>query len=366
MSTNTSPPVESMAALLEEADLIKVVRRGEIVRGMVMRIDQEGILVSVGHKSEGLVPPREMRSLRAEDISALRVGDEIFTRVVVTENEEGTLILSLDQAREEAGWRTVEESFSAGGLVEAVITGHNRGGMLVDVDGLGGFVPISHVGGFHRSGNEDESDLENRVGETVHLKVIEVERARKRAIFSEKVALQEERESQKERVLQELQEGEVRKGKVTSVCNFGAFVDLGGADGLIHISELSWEPVQATEDVVAVGDEVEVYVMKVDQEARRIALSLRRMSPEPWDTLAERYQVDQLVTGTITKLTHFGAFARIEGSVEGLIHISELSNRVINHPKEVVSEGDVLTLKILKIEPERKRLALSIRQAEEF
>jgi small subunit ribosomal protein S1 len=366
LSTNTSPPVESMADLLEEADQIKVVRRGQIVQGMMMRIDQEGILVSIGHKSEGLVPPREMRSLRAEDISSLRVGDEILTRVLVTENEEGSLILSLDQAREEMGWRTVERSFSAGEGVEGVITGHNRGGVLVDVDGLSGFIPISHIGGFHRGASDEEADLEHRIGESLHLKVIEVDRARKRAIFSEKIAIQEQRESQKEHVLQELQEGEVRKGKVTSVCNFGAFVDLGGADGLIHISELSWEPVQSTEQVVGVGDEVEVYVMKVDQEARRIALSLRRMSPEPWDTLTERYQVNQLVTGTITKLTHFGAFARIEGSVEGLIHISELSHRAINHPKEVVREGDVLTLKILNIEPERKRLALSIRQAEEF
>ena len=366
MSTNTSPPIESMAALLEEADLIKVVRRGEMVQGMVMRVDQEGILISIGHKSEGLVPPREMRSLRAEDISSLSVGDEILTRVLVTESDDGSLILSLDQAREELGWRTVEQSLNTGQWVEGVITGHNRGGVLVDVNGLGGFVPISHVGGFHRGATDEEADLEHRIGESLHLKVIEVDRPRKRAIFSEKIALQEKRESQKERVLQELQEGEVRRGKVTSVCNFGAFVDLGGADGLIHISELSWEPVQSTEDVVAVGDEVEVYVMRVDQEARRIALSLRRMSPEPWDTLAERYQVDQLVTGTITKLTYFGAFARIEGSVEGLIHISELSHRAINHPKEVVREGDVLTLKILKIEPERKRLALSIRQAEEF
>ncbi|MBF8267086.1 MAG: ribosomal protein [Dehalococcoidia bacterium] len=355
-----------MESLLEEADRIKVVRRGEIVEGVVMRIDQEGILVSIGHKSEGIVPPREMRSLRAEELSSLGMGDEVLIRVLSTESDQGPAILSVDQAREEMGWRIVEEKFSTGEWVEGLITGHNRGGVLVDVSGLQGFVPISHVGGFQRGADGGETDLDRRIGESLHLKVIEVDRSKRRAIFSEKMVLQERRESRRELILKELHEGEIRKGRVTSVCDFGAFVDLGGADGLIHISELSWEPVQSPGQVVTVGEEVEVYVMKVDQEARRIALSLRRTGPQPWDTLAERYQVDQLVTGTITKLTHFGAFARIEGSVEGLIHISELSHRVINHPKEVVKEGDVLTLKILKIEPERKRLALSIKQAEEF
>lgn len=369
MSTETNVPVvvEDMQALLEEADLMRVARRGEVVPGMIMRIDQEGILVSTGNKSEGMVPAREMRSMSPEELSSLAVGQEIWTRVIETERGDGAAVLSVDKAREEMGWSVVEEKLASGELIEGTITGHNRGGALVDVSGLKGFIPISHLSGFQRgSSGGPEEDLDRRAGEQVQLKVLEVDRARRRAIFSERVALQEKREHEKERILDELHEGEVRKGRISSTCDFGAFVDLGGADGLIHISELSWEPVQSTEDVVKAGDEVEVYVMKVDRESRRIALSLRRTGPEPWDSVPDRYQVEQLITGTITKLTNFGAFARIEGSVEGLIHISELSYRLIQHPKEVVKEGDVLTLKILKIEPERKRLALSLKQAEEY
>ena len=298
---------------------------------------------------------------------SLRVGDKILTRVFEPERAEGPAILSIDKAKEEMGWLDVEQKFSSGESVEGTIVGFNRGGALVDVNGVNGFVPISHLGGGLRGSNGGgEAEMEHRIGERVHLKIIEVDRFKKRAIFSEKVALQEKRESQKERVLQELHEGEIRRGRVTGICDFGAFVDLGGADGLIHISELSWEPVQSTGQVLSVADEVDVYVMKVDHESKRIALSLRRTRPEPWDTVPDRYHVDQLISGTITKLTNFGAFARIEGSVEGLIHISELSHNVIHHPKEVVKEGDVLTLKILKIEPERKRLALSLKQAEEI
>ena len=197
------------------------------------------------------------------------------------------------------------------------------------------------------------------------LKVLELNRQRRRAILSERLAHQAQREQRKQKLIEELHEGEVHKGKVTGISSFGAFVDLGGADGLIHISELSWEPVQAVDDVLKVGEEVEVYVLRVDPEARKIGLSLRRLQPEPWQTVAERYQEGQLVTGTVTKLANFGAFVRLEGSIEGLVHISELSQRVIQHPKEVVQEGDVLTLKILRIEPERRRLGLSLKQAEE-
>jgi small subunit ribosomal protein S1 len=369
VSTNASLPVENMEALLREAEQIKAISPGELVQGVIMRVDHEGILVSIGNKSEGIVSSREMRSLSEEEISSLKIGEDILTRVLEAEGEDGSTILSVDRAKEEMGWLNIEKQFSSGEsvTVQGTITGFNRGGALVDVNGLKGFVPISHLGWTQRSSDSGEEDeMEHRTGESVHLKIIEVDRSKKRAIFSEKAALQAERESQKERILQELQEGEVRRGRVSGICDFGAFVDLGGADGLIHISELSWEPVESTEQVLNVADEIDVYVLKVDKDNKRIALSLRRTGPEPWDTVPDRYQVDQLISGTITKLTNFGAFARIEGSVEGLIHISELSYNMISHPKEVVKEGDVLTLKILKIEPERKRLALSLKQAEEL
>jgi small subunit ribosomal protein S1 len=211
-----------------------------------------------------------------------------------------------------------------------------------------------------------EDQLAHRIGETLELKLLELNRRRNRVILSERQAVQQMREEQKDKLLEELQEGETRKGKVSGIASFGAFVDLGGADGLIHVSEISWEPVQSPEEVIHVGDELDVYVLKVDRETRRIALSLRRLQPTPWDTITDRYHVGQQVTGTVTRLTNFGAFARIEDSVEGLIHISELSDRVIEHPKEVVKEGDTMTLTILRIEPERRRLGLSLKQSDEF
>jgi small subunit ribosomal protein S1 len=191
-----------------------------------------------------------------------------------------------------------------------------------------------------------------------------VERKRGRAILSERAVWHQEREAQKDRLLQELREGEVKKGRVSSLSPFGAFVDLGGADGLIPLSELSWRRVERPEEVVQVGQEVEVYVLKVDREHRRISLSLRRLLPQPWETVASRYQVGQLVSATVTRLTEFGAFARLEEGVEGLIHISELSERPLTDPRQVVREGDVVTVKVLRIEPERRRIALSLRQAQ--
>ena len=205
----------------------------------------------------------------------------------------------------------------------------------------------------------------DEIGKILQLRVLEVNRGRNRAIFSERQAIQELREERKALLIQELTEGEVRRGKVTGISSFGAFVDLGGADGLIHISELSWNSVNSPEEVVKLGDELDVYVLRVDAENKKIALSLRRLHPEPWETINERYHVGDIVDATVTKLTNFGAFARVEGSVEGLIHISELTSRVISHPREVVREGDEVKLKILRIEPERRRLGLSLKQAQE-
>ena len=348
-----------MATLLSEAEQMRAVRTGDLVQGVIMSVDKDSILVGIGNKSEGIVHAKEMRSMSEDEVAALRVGDEILTSVVETERGDGAAVLSVDKAREELSWLNVADKLDSGEAVTGAITGFNRGGALVDVDGLKGFVPTSHLAWAPRN-TEDGG----RIGENIQLKVIELDRARRRAVFSEKVAIQEYRQNRKEQILRELQPGETRRGRVSGVSDFGAFVDLGGADGLIHISELSWEPVRSTEQVVKVGDEVDVYVLKVDLDSKRIALSLKRLAPEPWESVPERYYVDQLVNATVTKLTNFGAFARLEGSVEGLIHVSELSYGNVNHPREVVKEGDTLTLRILKIEPERKRLALSLKQAE--
>ena len=380
---------QEMAELLDTLKPVKPLRRGDVVEGVVMRSNREGVLLNIGSKAEGIVPPGEMRSLDREDIEKLQVGDEIVALVVRGESGEGAAILSIDKAVGEKGWRTLEKLLESGELVSGKILGFNRGGAIVDVEGVQGFVPISQLVSISRSrfreaqepveataaegeeGQETDKDREREaapqepsdVGRVLELKVLEVNRGRNRAILSERQALQEERERRKAKLIEELTEGEVRSGKVTGISSFGAFVDLGGADGLIHISELAWSSVRTPEEVVSLGDEVEVLVLRVDAENKKIALSLKRLQQEPWETIADRFEVGDLVDATVTKLTDFGAFARLEDSVEGLIHISELSSRAINHAREVVKEGDTVRLKILRIEPERRRLGLSLRQA---
>jgi len=362
-----SPPQHTMAQLLAEAEPIRNLRRGEVVMGEVMRVDSEGILVNVGHKTEGVIPPREMRSLTPEEQAVIHPGDEVFAYVIRTASDEEPALLSLDKAKGERGWTVLQQYLDTTDLVEGVIQGFNRGGAVVEVEGLQGFIPLSQLAPISRSSSDTDQEeiLAQRVGESVQLRLLELDRRRNRVILSERQVLQKQRELEKDRLLEELTEGETRRGRVSGISSFGVFVDMGGADGLIHISELSWEQVDSPGTVVSIGEELDVYVLRVDRETRKIALSLRRLQPEPWQTIGDRYAVGQTVMGTVTKLTNFGAFARIEGSIEGLIHISELSDRVINHPKEVVKEGDVLSLRIIKMEPERRRLGLSAKQAEE-
>ena len=380
-----------MGDLLDSFEPMKPLRRGDVVEGVVMRADPDGIFVNIGHKAEGIVPPTEMKTLNREDLQGLNVGDEIVTYVVRTETAEAGAILSIDRAVGEKGWRVLEKALEAGTSMQGNVVDFNRGGAIVEVEGVQGFVPMSQLVSVSRGdlraaqatdseadAGDDESGktegAERRdprvddIGKVLNLKVLEVNRARNRAIFSERQAIQERRDEQKAKLIEELTEGEVRRGKVTGISSFGAFVDLGGADGLIHISELSWNPVNSPEEVLKIGQELDVYVLRVDAENKKIALSLRRLQAEPWDTIHERYSIGDVVEAAITKLTNFGAFARVEGvegSVEGLIHISELSSRMIGHPREVVQEGDEVRLKILRIEPERRRLGLSLRQAED-
>ena len=376
-------PGQDMGELLDSVEPFKPLRRGDVVEGVVMRADTDGIFVNIGQKAEGVVPPGEMRSLKSEEVEGLKVGDEIVTFVIRPETAEGAAILSIDRAVGEQGWRVLEKALESGIGIEGKILGFNRGGAIVEAEGVQGFVPMSQLVSLPREhfreaqeskeAAEDEGEngasvrdpRADEIGKILQLRVLEVNRGRNRAIFSERQAIQELREERKALLIQELTEGEVRRGKVTGISSFGAFVDLGGADGLIHISELSWNSVNSPEEVVKLGDELDVYVLRVDAENKKIALSLRRLHPEPWETINERYHVGDIVDATVTKLTNFGAFARVEGSVEGLIHISELTSRVISHPREVVREGDEVKLKILRIEPERRRLGLSLKQAQE-
>jgi len=354
----------TMEDLLEEYLPSKILRRGEIIDGKVMSRKAEGMLVDIGYKSEGFVPTKEMRSLTGEGVKELSIGDEIIAYVVNPEGSEGSSILSIDRARGEQGWRVLEKAMDNNESCKGVITGSNRGGAVVESEGVQGFVPLSQLIGPARElyvpGGEPPK--EGFIGMEVEFKIIELNRRRNRAIFSERSALQAWKQIQKMRLVQELTEGEIRKGRVAGISNFGAFVDLGGADGLIHISELSWEPVKSPDEIVTVGEEIDVFVLRVDRENLKIALSLRRLQPEPWDEIETKFSVGQTVTGTVTKLANFGAFARIDRGIEGLIHISELAHEVIKHPRDVVNEGDELELKIIRIEPERRRLGLSLKQ----
>lgn len=352
----------TMQDWLDSSTDFKTLRRGEVIEGTIMGIQRDGVIVDLGAKSEGVIPSHEMHSLGADPLSKVAVGEKILVYVMQPEADQGQVILSVDRARGERGWRVLQTRFEEGEAFDGEVTGFNKGGLLVHVEGVPAFVPLSQVVGV-RPDQEGEGGLASAVGKKLRLKVIEINRRRNRVILSERAALQEWRSQQKDRLLAELKEGEIRKGRVSSVRSFGVFIDLGGADGLAHLSEVSWDRNKTPEEMYRIGDEVDVYVMKVDPETKKIALSLRRAQPEEWDLIVDKYQVGRVVPGMVTKLVTFGAFARIEGPVEGLIHVSELVDRRIAHPKEVVREGDLLPLKIVRIERDRHRLGLSLRDA---
>lgn len=357
-----------MEQLLEQgASEYKSLRRNEVVEGTIMGFDRDGVLVDVGSKSEGLVPASEMTSLPEDEREALREGNQVLVSVVdANENNDGHVVLSIDRARAERSWRQLQRQLESGEVVSAPVVGHNKGGLLVDLGGVRGFVPASQISTL-TGGGEDQrrAELAEFTGQSISMKVIEVNRRRNRLILSERQATQERRESRKGELLEELAEGQIIKGTVTSLADFGAFVDIGGADGLIHLSELSWSRINHPRDVLKPGDELDVMVLTVDREHRKIALSAKRTQPEPWSTAVDRYQVDQTVTGTVTQVQPFGAFVRLEDGIEGLVHISELSNEPVTNPGEVVKEGDVLELRIIRMDAQRKRIGLSLRQSTE-
>lgn len=373
--------VQDMGELLDSVEELQPLRRGNIVEGIVMEAapGADGIFLNVGHKAEGHVPANEMKTLSEEEIADLKVGDSVLAMVIKTETYEGSAILSIDRAAGEIGWKTLQKALESGERISGKIVEFNRGGAIVAAEGVRGFVPMSQLvttpkdkaRGATKPDSDDQGAAESQqqelpgVGRTIELKVLELNRTRNRAILSERQAVQEIRNERKAKLIGELREGEVRRGRVTGISAFGAFVDLGGADGLIHISELSWSTVTSPKDIVNIGQELDVIVHRVDAEEKKIALSLKRLQPEPWATINERYRVGDIVDSTITKLTDFGAFARIEDTIEGLVHVSELTTRRINHPREVVREGDAVRLKIVRIEPERRRLGLSLKRAEE-
>jgi len=360
------------ALLAEEGLTIDFPKRGEIRKGTIASISDGQILVSVGAKSEGILAGKELDSIDDETVESWEVGDEIKVFVVTPEDSNGNLILSLTRALEEENWQTAEELLESDESFLSKIEGYNKGGLLVPLGTIRGFVPASQIGLGRRltiTGNSPDERYSEMVGEEIEVCVIEVDRERRRLILSERAASSETRDSIKERVIEELEEGEVRTGRVTSLADFGAFVNINGADGLVHLSELSWEHINHPSEVLEVGQEVEVKVISIDQDRKRIGLSIRRLKDDPWDDQIEVLTEGQLVEGKITRLTNFGAFARllldgIEGDLEGLIHISEISERRIEHPKEILNEGEVVTLRIIKIEEDTHRIGLSMRRVD--
>lgn len=363
----TSGDVESMEDWLSGHEH-RPLRQGEIVRGQIVHVDEDGLMVDVGAKSEGLVPTSDLERLDPDTVAALQEGESVLVYCVTPEDRNGNILLSVSQARVARDWERAENIYAAGELFQSNVTGYNKGGVIVYLGQVRGFVPASQLAR-RRRGRYQESDAaqpwSELVGEELWLKIIECDPDQNRLILSEQAAVRQRRKSVWEELLAELQEGDIVTGEVTNLADFGAFVDVGGADGLIHISELSWERVNHPSEVLNIRDEVEVQVISIDEERKRIGLSMKRLEPEPWENVDERFKVGDLVSGVITKLTDFGAFARIDGGIEGLIHISELADRLLNHPSEVVQEGDEITLRIIRIEPERRRIGLSLRQVEE-
>jgi len=365
---NTNNNNQTMESLLNEQELnIDLPQVGEIRTGVIASVSPSQILVSIGAKSEGIISGREMDQLTAEERDALQVGQEVHVFVINPEDANGNVVLSLKRAQEEISWENVERLVTSDEVVDSKIMGFNKGGLIVAVEGLRGFVPSSQISALRRgqsTGDTPEQRWQKMIGQPISVRVIEVDRERRRLILSERAASTESRQSIKERVIEELEEGKVYTGRVTSLANFGAFININGADGLVHLSELSWEHIEHPREVLEVGQEVKVKVINVDREKKRIGLSVRALQDDPWKSRVEKYSVGQLVEGVITRLTKFGAFARLEGDIEGLIHISEIAEHRIEHPKEVLKEGEVKSLRVIRIDPEQHRIGLSLRKVD--
>ena len=351
--------LDTMESLIEEFSPKEILERGEIVDGTVISIQNNGLVIDLGQKSEGFVPKNEMKSLTNPE--SYEKGKQIITYVIFPETQEGTILLSVDRARGEQGWKTLDTARQEGKTLVGKIVDSNKGGAVVECEGVQGFVPLSQlIGPARELYTPSGPPKPGFIGMSIEFRITELNRRRNRAIFSERAALEAVKMKLKSERIKELNVGDVVKGKVLGTSKFGVFVEMDGADGLIHISELSWDTVLDPENFVQIGTTLDVQIIKIDQENLRIALSLKRLQPEPWDMISGDVSVGTIMKGTITKLASFGAFARVKGGLEGLIHLSELSYEKVDIPSDVVSEGQEVEVKIIKIEEERKRLGLSL------
>ena len=338
-------------------DTILEFEDGDLVKGIVVKIDRDEVLLDIGFKSEGVIPSREL-SIR-NDVNPseiVSIGEEIEALVLQKEDKEGRLVLSKKRAQYEKAWANIEDLKNRNQVVSGLVIEVVKGGLIVDI-GLRGFLPASLVE------QRRVRDLQPYIGKTVEARIIELDRNRNNVVLSRRAWLEESQKEQRGDFLTNLKPGERRRGHISSVVNFGAFVDLGGMDGLIHVSELSWNHIEHPSQVVAVGDEVEVEVMEVDYSKERISLSLRKTQSDPWQVFADGHAVNQLVYGRITKLVPFGVFVQVGEGIEGLVHISEIAAHHVESPEQVVAVGEELWVKIIELDTQRRRISLSIKGA---
>ena len=342
--------------------------RGDILHGIIVQISPTEILVDVGAKRDGYVPASDVERLPKKVRENLAEGQEVPVIVTRVYEDTGDIELSIAQALQQQDWLRAKELLASKEITEVEVTGYNRGGLTVLFGQIRGFVPLSHVANMPRNIPPEERlrRMSELVGAHIPVCVIEVDRSRRRLILSHREAEERLREQRKDELLNTLEEGQTITGRVRGFAHFGVFVDLGGVDGLIHRTELSWEPVEDPRAILEPGQEIEVKVIKVDREKRRIGLSLKRMQPDPWRERISRYSVGDIVPAVITNITHFGAFARLESGIEGLIHISELGLAPDQSPEEKLQPGDLVNVQILEIDHERQRISLSMRRAPQW
>jgi ribosomal protein S1 len=338
-----------------EEEAFKTPSPGDIVDGVVVRVDPDEVLVDIGSKAEGVISSKEL-GFRGDAGTELEPGDQIKVYVLQPENEEGNVVLSLRRARAETTWLTAAEKQETGDVMEAEVREQNKGGLIVNVLGLRGFLPSSQVARAY-AGN-----LDQLVSQRIPVKILEVNRKRNRLIVSQKAAEDEDRARRREDLFARLQVGDEVGGTVSGLTSYGAFVDIGGADGLIHISELSWDRVTRVTDVLQPGDDVKVKVIKLDTDQNRISLSLRQLQQDPWERLLQTIPVGSIVEGTVTKTKKYGAFLQVIPGIEGLLHISELSWDHVDKTEDVVKVGDKVQVKVIGIDPARRRVSLSLKQ----
>ncbi|MEZ5244070.1 MAG: 30S ribosomal protein S1 [Acidimicrobiales bacterium] len=346
---------------IEEAytSTMVLVEDGQLVTGTVVRVDQDEVLLDIGYKSEGVIPSRELSIRNDVDPSeVVSMGDSIEALVITKEDKEGRLVLSKKRAQYERAWGKIEEIKEAEGMVKGPVIEVVKGGLIIDI-GLRGFLPASLVE------LRRVRDLQPYVGKELEAKIIELDKNRNNVVLSRRAWLEETQKEQRDAFLDDLKPGERRTGVVSSVVNFGAFVDLGGMDGLVHVSELSWKHVDHPSSVVTVGDEIEVEVLEVDLDRERISLSLKATQQDPWQEFAGSHRVGELVYGRVTKLVPFGSFVQVGDGIEGLVHISEMSAHHVDLPEQVVTPGEELWVKIIDLDLQRRRISLSIKQAAE-